>query len=604
MPELSRGGCALIPRVYFRLPAGRRIVALWMVTYDSSGGAAPEASAPGFLARTLFNTGHKVIGLRYLWLALGSVLLGMLLSLLMRIHLVWPGAQIPFLSGFGGTPERYAALTMFHGSLMVFLVLTTAPQAGFGNYFLPLQIGAREMAFPAMNLFSFWATVASLVGMTSAFFVHADAGLTLWTASVALFCLAALLTALNFTVTTLDLRAKGMTLPRMPLTVWAWFINAILSMLIFSVLLAACVFLLSDRLLSSGFFSPLTFLSNQPTAIAPSTLLSLWQRLFWFFAQAEVYVAMLPCFGIVSHLLSTFSRKPVWAERAAVLALCGVGLFGFCVWGQHMFSSGLNPWSPLVFSLLASSLGLPACVLVLSWLGTLWNAKIQFNTAMLFALGFVSLFLTGGVSGLFLARNDLTAAFISDDFVTGHFHLVMGVAATFGILGALFFWFPKMFARRLNETLGKLHFWLTFAGVFCVFVPMHWLGLMAHLRPAASDAVEITPLGASLRTFVTVATILTVAAQALFLLNFVWSLWRGEEASEDNPWRATTLEWSVPSPPPVDNFGGNEPTVYRGAHDFSGADATGDFALQSFAPRPLERAVQKKQAAEASTKES
>ena len=579
-------------------------MALWMVTYDSSGGAAPEAPHPGFLARTLFNTGHKVIGLRYLWLALGSVLLGMFLSLLMRIHLVWPGAQIPFLWGFGSPPERYAALTLFHGSLMVFLVLTAAPQAGFGNYFLPLQIGAREMAFPALNLFSFWATVASLGGMTAAFFVHPGTGLTLWTASVALFCLAALLTALNFTVTTLDLRAKGMTLPRMPLTVWAWFINAILSMLIFSILLAACVFLLSDRLLASQFFSPLTFLSNQPAGLAQSTLLSLWQRLFWFFAQAEVYVAMLPCFGIVSHLLSTFSRKPVWVQRAAVMALCGVGLFGFCVWGLHMFSSGLNPWSPLVFSLLASSLGLPACVLVLSWFGTLWNAKIQLNTAMLFALGFVSLFLAGGVSGLFLARNDLVAASISDDFVTGHFHLVMGVAATFAILGALFFWFPKMFARRLNETLGKLHFWLTFAGVFCVFMPMHWLGLMAHWRPSGGDAIEITPLGASLRTFVAFATILTVAAQALFLLNFVWSLWRGEKTDNPNPWRATTLEWSVPSPPPVGNFGVLEPIVYRGAYEFSGAGRAEDFALQTAAPAPLERALQRKQTAERSIKET
>jgi cytochrome c oxidase subunit 1 len=574
-----------------------------MVSYDSSGSVAPEAPPSGFLARTLFNTGHKVIGLRYLWLALGSVLLGMLLSLLMRIHLVWPGAQIPFLSGFGSTPERYTALTMFHGSLMVFLVLTAAPQAGFGNYFLPLQVGAREMAFPALNLFSFWLTVASLAGMTTAFLVQPGSGLTLWTASVTLFCLAALLTGLNFAVTTLGLRAKGMTLPRMPLTVWAWFINAILSVLIFSILLAACVFLLSDRLLGSQFLSSLTFLSRQPPSLAQSTLLSLWQRLFWFFAQAEVYVAMLPCFGIVSHLLSTFSRKPVWAERAAVFALCGVGLFGFCVWGQHMFSSGLNPWSPLVFSLLASSLGLPACVLLFSWFGTLWHAKIQLNTAMLFALGFVSLFLAGGVSGLFLARNDLATAPISDEFVTGHFHLVMGVAATFAILGALFFWFPKMFARRLNETLGKFHFWLTFAGVYCVFMPMHWLGLMAHSRMLGVDLPAAVPPGASLRMFVTVATILTVAAQALFLLNFIWSLWRGEKTEDHNPWRATTLEWSVPSPPPIANFRASEPMVYRGAYEFSASGAATDFVPQNVAPAPLERASQVNQATEASAKE-
>jgi cytochrome c oxidase subunit 1 len=565
-----------------------------MVNYDSSGASAPDAPAPGFLARTVFNTGHKLIGLRYLWLALGSVLLGMVLSLLMRIHLVWPAAQISFLSGFGGASERYAALTMLHGSLMVFLVLTAAPQAGLGNYFLPLQIGAREMAFPLINLFSFWATVISFVGMTAAFFVRPDAGITLWTASVALFCFGALLTALNFTVTTLDLRAKGMTLPRLPLTVWAWFINAILSMLIFSILLAACVFLLSDRILASQFFSPLTFLSHQPPSVAQLTLLSLWQRLFWFFAQAEVYVAILPCFGIVSHLLATFSRKPVWAERAAVLALCGVGLFGFCIWGQHMFASGLNPWSPLVFSLLTSSLGLPACVLLLIWCGTLWNAKIRLNTATLFALGFVSLFLSGGVSGIFLARSDLAAASVRDDFVTGHFHLVLGVAATFAILGALFFWFPKIFARRLNETLGKLHFWLTFAGVYCVFMPMHWLGLMSHLRVPISGSASFAPFipsfgvppMSSLRTVVTVATILTIAAQVLFLFNFVWTLWRGEKMGDRNPWLATTLEWSVPSPPPLDNFGVYDPVVYRGAYEFNALSASEDFVPQNAATTP------------------
>jgi cytochrome c oxidase subunit I len=557
-----------------------------MVTYDSSGSmGAAEGPAPGLLARMLFNTDHKVLGLRYLELALGSVLCGMLLSLVIRIHLIWPGAQIFFLSSFGTTPERYTALTLFHGSLMVFLVLTTAPQAGFGIYFLPLQIGAPEMAFPVMSLLSFWATAASLGGMTATFFVRPIAGLTLWTASVALFCLAALLTALNFAITALDLRGKGMTLPRMPLTVWAWFINAILSVLIFSILLAACVFLLSDRLLGSQFFSTLTSLTHQPAVLAQSTLLSIWQRLFWFFAQAEVYVAMLPCFGIVSHLLSTFSRKPVWGERAAVLALCGVGLFGFCVWGQHMFSSGLNPWSPLVFSLLASSLGLPSCILLFSWFGTLWNAKIQLNTSMLFALGFGSLFLAGGVSGLFLAGSDLAAASISDEFVTGHFHLVMGVAATFAILGALFFWFPKLFARRLNETLGKVHFWLTFTGVYCVFMPMHWLGLITHSRAARGEFVASAPLGTSLRTFVTFATMFTVAAQILFVINFVWSLWRGKKTEDHNPWRATTLEWSVSSPPPMDNFGASDPMVYRGAYEFGASGATTDFVPQNVAPR-------------------
>jgi len=561
-----------------------------MVTYDS-GANQPEKPEAGFFTRYVFSTNHKTIGLQYLWLALFSVFLGMAMSLLMRIHLVWPGAHLPFLSTLNNTPDRYAALTTLHGSLMVFLVLTAAPQAGFGNYFLPLQIGAREMAFPTLNLLSFWATVVSLIGMTTAFLIAPGRGITLWILSVGIFCAASLLNALNFSVTTIELRAKGMTLSRLPLTVWAWFINAILGMLIFSILLAACVCLLSDRLLSTHFFSPLNFLASLPPNVVANALPVLWRRLFWFFAQSEVYVAMLPCFGLTTHLISTFSRKPVWMERLVVLALCGVGLFGFCVWGEHMFSSGMNPFSPLVFSLLASSLGLPATILLISWFGTLWNARIQLNTSMLFALGFISLFLAGGLSGIFLARHDLASAAVSDDFITGHFHLVMGVAATFAILGALFFWFPKLFGRRLNESLGKIHFWLTFAGVYFVFMPMHWLGLMTHSRVSSGrQLAAIVAARSSLRIFITVATLLTVLAQGLFLINFLWSLFRGEKAAEWNPWRATTLEWSVGSPPPADDFGPSEPVVYRGAYEFSVPGVAEDFVPQHLAPEQVVKA--------------
>jgi cytochrome c oxidase subunit 1 len=563
---------------------------------DDSGVNHSETPQTGFLSRYVFNPNHKTIGLNYLWLALFSVFLGMAMSLLMRIHLVWPGAHLLFLSSLGNSPDRYAALATLHGSLMVFLVLTAAPQAGFGNYFLPLQIGAREMAFPTLNLLAFWATVASFLGLTGAFLISPHSGITLWIVSVAIFCAASLLNALNFSVTTIDLRAQGMTLPRLPLTVWAWFINSILSMLIFSILLAACVCLLSDRLLSTHFFPPLYLLASQPGAVVTSAVTIPWQRLFWFFAQAEVYVAMLPCFGLVTHLISTFSRKPVWKERLVVLALCGVGLFGFCVWGQHMFSSGMNPFSPLVFSLLASSLGLPATILLVSWLGTLWNARIQLNTAMLFALGFISLFLSGGLSGIFLSRQDLAAAAVSDDFVTGHFHLVMGVAATFAILGALFFWFPKLFGRRLNEPLGKLHFWITFAGVYCVFMPMHWLGLIAHSRVfPGSPLASVAAAGSSIRTFITVAILITVFAQGLFLTNFLWSLFRGEKTEECNFWRATTLEWSVPSPPPADDFGPSDPVVYRGAYEFSVLDVAEDFVPQHLAPEQGAKARESRQ---------
>ncbi len=539
-----------------------------MVTYDKGGNASPTAGSR--LLSRVFSTRHKTIGLQYLWLSLASVLAGMVLSALLRVHTSWPDAAIPFLSGLESTPERYAAVRLLHGSLMVFFVLTAAPQLGFGNFFLPLQIGAGEMAFPTLNCLSLWLTVVSLAGMTSSFFWPIRQGIDLWLMSAAIFSLGALFSALNFCVTTIELRTKGMTLPRMPVTVWAWFVNAVLSLLIFSVLLAGCTTVLSDRLLGSNFFSSAGFLAQQPlNLVREGSSPALWQRLFWYFAQAEVYVAILPSFGIITHLVATFSRKPVWKERLVVLAICGVGVIGFCVWGYHMFATGMNPYAPLVFSVLASSLGVPATFLLASWLGTLWDARVQFTTAMLFAIGFISLFIAGGLSGIFLARHDLSQAAVSQDFVIGHFHLVMGVASTFAILAGLFFWFPKLFGCRMNETLGKAHFWLTFLGVYCIFMPMHWMGLLTQstIFPEAQRVV-VASAGQSIRMLVTAATIWTVVAQVLFVVNFFGSLLR-RKVEADNPWGATTLEWSVGSPVPEENFGRQVPVVYRGAYEFA-----------------------------------
>jgi len=409
-----------------------------------------------------------------------------------------------------------------------------------------------------------------------------------WLASAAVFSFAALLSALNFTVTTIESRTKGMTLPRMPVTVWAWFINAILSLLIFSVLLAGCTAVLSDRLLGSNFFSAAAFLAQQPqNLVRQGSLPVLWQRLFWYFAQAEVYVAMLPCFGIITHLIATFARKPVWKERLVVLAFCGVGLSGFCVWGYHMFATGMNPYAPLVFAVLASSLGIPAAVLLASWLNTLWNGESEFSTSLLFAIGFISLFIAGGFSGLFLARHDLARAAVSEDFVIGHFHLVMGVAATFAILAALFFWFPKVFGCRMNEILGKSHFWMTFAGVYCIFMPMHWLGLLtqSNLLPDAQRAA-VASAGASIRMLVTLATIWTVAAQSIFVVNFFLSLLRARKQEENNPWRSSTLEWSIACPAPEANFGAEAPVVYRGAYELTDASPK-EFVQQHLSPESL-----------------
>jgi cytochrome c oxidase subunit 1 len=561
-----------------------------MVTHDD--GNASLSSGSRMLSR-LFSTHHKTIGLRYLWLALASVLVGMVLSALLRLQATWPDRAILFLTSLETTPERFAAMRLLHGSLMVFFVLTAAPQLGFGNFLLPLQIGAEEMAFPSLNRLSFWMTAGSLLGMTASFFLPLANGINLWLASAALFSLAALFSAINFAVTTIAMRARGMTLPRMPLTVWAWFINAILSMLIFSILLAGCGGVLSDRLLGSSFFGSAPFLASQPqNLVRQGNLLILWERLFWYFAQAEVYVAMLPCFGIVTHVVATFSRKPVWKERLVVLALCGVGLMGFCVWGYHMFATGMNPYAPLFFSVLASSLGIPAVFLLASWLGTLWNARVRLNTAMLFAIGFISLFISGGLSGIFLARHDLARAAVSEEFVIGHFHLVMGVAATFAILAALFFWFPKLFGTRLNESLGKVHFWITFAGVYAVFMPLHWAGLLTQSHaPGEVQRSAIVSAAVSFRVFVTQATVCTVAAQTLFVINFLYSLLCRKRAEEHNPWRATTLEWNIVSPAPQRSFWNVPPVVYRGAYEFRG-DSEPDFLPQHLAPElPTEKAL-------------
>jgi cytochrome c oxidase subunit I len=518
---------------------------------------------------SLAATDHKTIGLRYLWLALVSVFVGMITSLVMRVQLLWPGPH------FVASPDAYASLTLLHGSLMVFVVLTCAPQAGFGTYFLPTQVGAKEMAFSRLTRLGFWLTVSAVVGMVAAFFCAPDTGLTLWLASVLAFCVAATLNALNFVVTTIDLRTKGMTLPRMPVTVWAWFINAVLSLLIFSMLLATCALFLSDRFVATHFFAPVA-------GVAASPIIT-WQRLFWFFTQAQVYVAILPCFGVVTHLIATFARKPVFAHRGVILALCAVGLSSFWIWGEHAFTVGLNPYSPLVFSMLAVSLGVPASILLISWFGTLWNAKARFSTAMLFSLGFISLFVSGGLTGLLLAGAKFPDASVGDALVSSHYHLVMGIASTFAMLAALFFWFPKMFGRPLSEGLGKIHFWLTFVGVYLLFIPMHWLGMISRL-PHPAGAPTASSLVVALQVCITFATVITIAAQGIFVLNVAITLLRSVGIRDTNPWRSASLEWVGLVP----NFASRAVTVHHGPYEFLKAgirDDRDDFVPQNAPPK-------------------
>src|SRR5512146_781774 len=474
-----------------------------------AGGMAPapiphaHAAPTGFIRKYIFSLDHKVIGIQYFFLALTAVIVGMFLSLLMRIHLVWPAADI---WGFGQIkPEQYLTLLTMHGTIMVFFVLTTAPQGGFGNYFLPIQIGAPDMAFPFLNMMSFWTTFLAFVVMIAAFFVAGGAplggwtaypplsaipqagpgqglGMDLWIVSIALFCVASLMGALNFITTTLDLRAKGMTMMRMPLTVWAWFITAILGLLAFGVLLAAGILLLLDRNLGTSFFVPGNLVVSGEMIKHNGGSPLLWQHLFWFFGHPEVYIAILPGMGLASQVLSTFSRKPIFGYKAMVYAILTIGILGFFVWGHHMFMSGMSPYSAFAFSLMTMAIGVPSAIKTFNWLGTLKGGRIRFQTPMLFALGFVSLFVSGGLSGPFLAQPVLDIPLHDTAFVVAHFHLIMGVAAIFGIFAATYYWFPKMFGRMMNETMGRIHFFVTLIGAYAIFMPMHYLGLAGQTR--------------------------------------------------------------------------------------------------------------------------
>src|SRR5438552_14758550 len=458
-------------------------------------GHVPHAHAgpQSFIRKWVFSLDHKVIGLQYFFLALTAVFVGMFLSLLMRIHLVWPGVSLPFIGDI--KPETYLSLLTMHGTIMVFFVLTTAPQGGFGNYFLPIQIGAADMAFPVLNMLSFWVTALAFVVMLSAFFVAGGAplhgwtgypplsalpsagpgealGADLWVISIALFCIGALMSALNFITTTLDMRAKGMTLMRMPLTCWAWFVTAILGLLAFGVLFSAGILLLLDRNLGTSFFVPLVTVNGVLTGHKGGSPL-LWQHLFWFFGHPEVYIAILPAMGLCSQLLSVFSRKPIFGYRAMVYAILAIGFLGFMVWGHHMFMSGMSPYTAFAFSIMTMGIGVPSAIKTFNWLGTLRGGRVRFQTPMLYAIGFVSLFVSGGLSGPFLAQPVLDIPLHDTAFVVAHFHLIMGVASIFGIFAATYYWFPKMFGRMMNERMARLHFWFSFVGTYAIFMPMH-----------------------------------------------------------------------------------------------------------------------------------
>ena len=566
----------------------------------------------GFLRTHVFSLDHKVIGKQYLDLGLVAVVTGMVLSWLMRFHLGYPTAALPGLGAVapnrapGGvmTPEFYLQLMTMHGTIMVFFVLTTAPFAGFGNYVLPIQVGAEDMAFPRFNMMSFWVTCVAFLVLVAAFFVPdgpplsgwtayaplsavgKDAGpgqgtgQTLWAISIALFCVGQLLGSLNFIATTLDLRTKGMTLSRLPFCTWAWFVTSVIGLIAFSVLLPACVLLVLDRVAGTSFFIPAGLVVSDRLQPHSGGSPLLWQHLFWFFGHPEVYIAILPGFGIISHILPAFARKPLLGPKVVIGCMVAIGFLSYTVWGHHMFLSGMNPTSATLFSVPTLIITIPATIVTLLWIGTVYGARFRFTTAALFCLGFVSVFVSGGISGFFLAQPSIDTYLHGTYFVVGHFHFVMGVAAMFGIFAGTYFWFPKMYGRMMNETIGKIHFFLTLIGVYCIFMPMHYLGLVANVRRYSAFTDEYMKSSLPLHRFITIAALCTGAVQLLFLYNLVWSRFKGAKAPE-NPWEATSLEWSTTSPPPFDNFGGRHLTVAHGPNEYGVKGAAGDYVMQA-----------------------
>ena len=524
-------------------------------------------------------TDHRTIGRQYLVLSLIAVAIGTLLSLAMRIHLVYPDVVL-FRHIL---PEDYLALVTLHGTLMVFFVLTTAPQSGFGNLILPAQIGARRMAFPILNAISFWITALALITLLSSIFVPAGAaisgwtayppfsavasagpgqalGMDLWLASIALFAIGATGSAINTLTTIIRLRCEGMTWERLPLTVWGWFTASLLSILAFSVLLAALLLLFCDRHAGTSFFIPTGDLVSGTLHGAGNGSPLLWLHLFWFFGHPEVYIAILPGMGLTSMLLANFSRRRVFAYKTMIATTLLIGFLGILVWGHHMFVAGLNPFAGFAFSISTMAIAIPSAAKVISWLATTWRSRPAFTTPMLFALGFVSLFITGGLTGPILAQPILDEYLHNTLFVVAHFHLIMAMAGVFSLFAATYYWFPQITqtrtragkirpARLMSEPLGRIHFWGTLLGAYATFLPMHLTGLAGEPRHYAQLTGIPTPAAAHLlaatiplNKHITYAAIFLATAQLPFLYNLIHSYFRGPIAPS-NPWQSTTLEW-------------------------------------------------------------
>ncbi len=581
----------------------------------------PGTHAPppqGFLRTYVFSTDHKMIGKQFLWLGLGMLILGGLMAMLIRYQLAYPDQGLPawvnFIPARGDytveyepgedengngtldpgedlnhdgrldlgpahiTNKFYNALFTMHATLMIFFAVMPIMVGAFGNFLIPLMIGAGDMAFPTLNMLSFWVAWLSGIIMLAAFCVAGGAaaagwtgypplssistytgvewGQNLWCISLIVTGIASMMGSVNYITTIINMRAKGMGWFRMPLTVWGLFITAILLLLALPVLTSALAMLLFDRMAGTTFFNPAG--GGQPI---------LWQHLFWFFGHPEVYVLVLPAMGMVSDIISVFARKPIFGYKAMAYAMIAIAFLGWFVWGHHMFVSGMSPYLGTSFMISTMVIAVPSAIKTFNWLGTLWGGSIRFTTPMLFAIAFVANFVIGGLSGIFMASTPLDLFIHDTYFIVAHFHYVVA-GIVFAVFAAVTYWFPKMFGRRMNEGFGKLHFLGTFVFFHCTFFPMHILGMGGHMRRIYDPTQYhfLDPLK-PVNHFITISAFCLGATQILFLGNFVWSLFRGRKA-EQNPWQANTLEWSAPTPPPHGNFP-HPPTVHRGPYEYS-----------------------------------
>jgi cytochrome c oxidase subunit 1 len=574
----------------------------------------PHPEPTSFWKKYVFSTNHKMIGKQYMLTSIFFLFVGGFLAMLMRWQLAYPWQPVPLIgnllwpdSGGSMPPEFYIMLVTMHGTIMVFFVVAPLLVGGFGNFLIPLQIGARDMAFPVLNMISYWVFAISGLTVLVSLFVSGGAaaggwtvypplstlreavpgsgkGMDFWVLALTLMWIALTLGSLNFLATIINMRAPGMTWFRMPLLTWAQFVVALLLLLSFPVAASGIIMMAADRLIGTSFFLPHgLMLADEAVEGAGGGNVLLWQHIFWFLGHPEVYVLVLPGMGMASEMLPVFSRKPIFGYKAMVVAMASIMGLGFIVWAHHMFQAGMNPLVGFAFMTATMMIALPSGVKVFNWLATLWRSSIEFTTPMLYALAFVSLFIIGGLTGLFMAALPVDIHIHDTYFIVAHFHYVVFGGSIFAIFGAIHFWFPKMFGRVMNDKLGKIHFALTFLAFNAVFFPMHIIGAGGQMRRLADPTVyEFLRPQQEWNQFITISAFVLGAAQLIFAWNLIHSIFKGKRA-EANPWKATTLEWTIPSPAPTHNYD-QIPKVYRYPYDFSGngnGRGDADFVLQT-----------------------